>query len=464
MNQLIVNIIRNNIPLGFMLLVVCSASYGQTTLSYLDFLNQVKTSHPLTQKANLLKQQADLVERQSRGAYDPVLTSKMKEKYFQNKFYYNVFDTDISINTITGIKLSAGFGDNDGLYLNPENYTPKGGTGYLGASVPIGKGLFMDENRLALRSAQQLKIQINAESNNQLNDLLYSATESYWDWFASCQIAINTEYSVGLAQARFNMVKTEQQYGELSPLDTLKAFLQLKEREIELIEAKRAELSSYFSLRRWIWDPALMNVTELIPDGKSLAQIKILGGQWSVDNHPKLVQLDAKIQEQRINKRYKIESLKPKLNLDYKLLYNQVTPNFSGLGNNQLWGLSFQYPLFLRAERAGLKLASIKIESLELDTKNARNELETKLQNEVGQLELVQTENIQLKIMVENYSKLLEFENVKFLMGESTLFELNSWETKLLGGQNKVEKTQAKIAQTYGKLFWYSNSWSSLIP
>ena len=64
------------------------SAYSQDTLWYDDFMQMVKSNHPDAINANLIQEQADLQLRAARGAFDPELVSKYKEKYFQDKFYY----------------------------------------------------------------------------------------------------------------------------------------------------------------------------------------------------------------------------------------------------------------------------------------------------------------------------------------------------------------------------------------
>jgi outer membrane protein TolC len=461
MKQLMASTIQNKILL--LVLLLSRLTWAQDSLSYLDFLSQVKSSHPLALKAQLINQQADLVVRQARGGFDPVLSSKFKEKEFKDKFYYQAFNADLSIQTISGISLSTGFIQNYGQYLNPENYTPSGGTGYLGASVPLGSGLFFDEARLALRGAQAVQTQLQSEAQLQLNDIYFSASVAYWEWYMAHQVAKNLENSVELAQTRYDFVRQESLLGESSAVDTLKAYLQWRDRKVEQLEAQRFLTSAYFELRKWIWSTTWIDKVNLIPDQKSMLQLSLLEASWSIQNNPKLNQLDAKIIEQQLERRYKIEKLKPKLNFDYSMLYNQVLPNFDGYRNNQIWGLSLQYPLFLRAERAGMKMATIKIQSVELDKQQTFRDLDMKLQNEISQLDLLAVQQKQLTSLVIDYDRLLGFENIKYRMGDSNLFELNAWELKFLEGQNKLIKTETKTAVTYAKLIWYSNLWGNII-
>jgi outer membrane protein TolC len=443
-----------------------SNTFAQELLNYQEFLKQVKEFHPLSKRSENFRLQGSFLVRQARGGFDPVLSTKMKEKYYSDKYYYTMFGTDLTINTITGISLSAGFDNNSGLYVNPENYTTKGGLGYMGLSVPLGKGLFIDENRLALRGAEQVQNQYNAEADLQMNDILFAASQTYWDWYANYFIAQNLRNSVELAKNRFVMIKQEESVGESSAVDTLKAYLQMQDRVLEQIEAERNLTSSYFELLKWIWDDNLLSKSQFVPDEKSYVSMQLMGQVSQANltaNNPKINQLTAKIAEQKIEQRYKIEKIKPKLNFDYQMLYNQVFPSFNGFGNNQIWGLSFQYALFTRAERSALQLTKLKISNLDLELKNAQRELDLKLQNESSQLVLLENQENQTSQILDDYTRLLDFENIKFDIGESTLFELNAWELKLLETQNKLVKTQQKYAVTQAKVLWYNNSWLRIL-
>ena len=55
-----------------------------------------------------------------------------------------------------------------------------------------------------------------------------------------------------------------------------------------------------------------------------------------------------------------------------------------------------------------------------------------------------------------NYARLLEAENEKFRIGESSIFLLNSREQKLLEAQLKLIKLQADYRKTLAALRWAS--------
>jgi hypothetical protein len=71
----------------------------------------------------------------ARGA-DPKLT--LIKKQFKDTEYYSILNSSFKIPTWYGIEIKAGFDQNEGYYLNPENTVPNAGLTSLGISVPLG--------------------------------------------------------------------------------------------------------------------------------------------------------------------------------------------------------------------------------------------------------------------------------------------------------------------------------------
>jgi hypothetical protein len=86
-----------------------------------------------------------------------VLRSKIEvdfdKKQFKDTEYYSILNSSFKIPTWYGIEIKAGFDQNEGYYLNPENTVPNAGLTSLGISVPLGQGLFINQ-RMADRKAK----------------------------------------------------------------------------------------------------------------------------------------------------------------------------------------------------------------------------------------------------------------------------------------------------------------------
>jgi outer membrane protein TolC len=109
-------------------------------------------------------------------------------------------------------------------------------------------------------------------------------------------------------------------------------------------------------------------------------------------------------------------------------------------------------PLFLRKERGKLQQVRIKRQSTGLDLNLARREIQNDVYaayNEVRNFEK------QLKIQEEatrNQEILVRAEQRKFDVGESTLFLINTRESKLIEMRTKVESLKSKYEKALANL------------
>ena len=433
-------------------------SLGQELLSYDDFLLLVKEFHPQAKLAQLQNDKGGLMVQAARGNFDPVLSSKVKEKYFQDKSYYNLYSADVTVPTITGIEVSGGYTNNTGKFLNPQNYTPTDGTGYLGVSIPLGKGMFTDENRTALQIAKQQKEQYEQLSQLTLNDLLFEASTSYWDWYLYHNTVLYLDSAVTVSAKRLDFVRKQFLVGESAANDTLKAFVQYQNRSQSLFDAERDRVKSFLVLNTFLWDDSLGLKPTLAP--LSINSNAFMNAEDSLSpTHPTLRYYDAKILEYTYYKRLKSEKLKPKLNLEYTLLYPGATPEFNDLGNSQLWGLSFEFPLLVRTERSEFKLAKIKLSESELMRDQKERQIANKLKTEQVQLKILMDQVLLLDESLSAYDKLVKAERLKFRLGENSLFELNNWEQQQIENQLKFLKLQSKANVTQAKIQWIAADW-----
>ena len=186
-----------------------SFGQGDPVLTYEDFNAIVMQHHPVAVQAELIVKKGDATVQMARGGFDPKLGSDIGQKYFKGDQYYSFIDAGLKVPTWFGIEASAGYEQNGGSFLNPENSTNGGGLVYAGISVPVGRGLFIDERRAELRKAQIYQKSTIVEQRLMLNELLYEAGKAYWDWFQAHETLRVYQEALQLAQFRFNAVKQE---------------------------------------------------------------------------------------------------------------------------------------------------------------------------------------------------------------------------------------------------------------
>lgn len=440
-------------------LMVAQSATAQTEvpqiLSFEDYNAIVTQHHPLSVQAELVKQSGDASVQMARGGFDPKLGADISQKYFKGDQYYSLLDAGLKVPTWFGIEAYAGYEENGGSFLNPENSTSGGGLAYAGISLPIGRGLFIDERRAELRKAQIFQKSTRVEQRLMMNDLLYNAGKAYWDWFKAYEVLQVYEEAIVLAEFRFNAVKQEAALGDKPTIDTLEAGIQLQNRQLALQQAQLDYRNATAMLGVFLWQngqiPLELEETTVPLDMATVrlqsTDALIIDRMDSlVANHPYLQQFRFKIDQLKIDRRMKIENLKPQLDLKYNAL-NQVVGNnpFADLSiNNYNWGVQFSMPIPLRKERGALRLAKLKIQDAEMGVLDTEAQIDYKITASLNEWNTTREQTTLYQQTVTDYLGLLEGERTKFDAGESSLFMINSRELGYIGAQIKYLELLAK--------------------
>ncbi|MCL6460722.1 MAG: TolC family protein, partial [Flavobacterium micromati] len=138
-------------------LTVSAQNIPSKEFTYDEFLGYVKKYHPLVKTANLEISRAQANLMMARGGFDPKIEVDFDKKQFKNQEYFSILNSSFKIPTWYGIEIKAGFDNNEGVFLNPENTMPNQGLTSLGITVPLGQGLFINQRMADVRQA---KIQI----------------------------------------------------------------------------------------------------------------------------------------------------------------------------------------------------------------------------------------------------------------------------------------------------------------
>jgi outer membrane protein TolC len=459
------------IPIVLMLSVVALQAQDSETLTFEEFNDIVRQHHPMAVQAQLIRKKGDATVQMARGGFDPKIGADISQKQFNGDQYYSLVDAGLKVPTWFGIEAYAGYEQNGGVYLDPENYTSGGGLVYAGLSLPVGRGLFIDERRAELRRAQIYQKSTKVEQRLMMNELLYEAGKAYWKWFEKYQAFQVYQEALELAQFRFNAVKQEAELGDKPSIDTLEAGIQVQNRLLALQQAELEFRNASAMLGIFLWQngqiPLELEETT-IPVDKNTVQLQTTEGLMLdrmdslVAYHPYLQQYRFKIDQLKIDRRLKIENLKPQLDLKYNAL-SQVVGNtpFADLSiNNYQWGLQFSMPIPLRKERGALKLAKLKIQNAELDVVDTQAQIGYKINASLNEWNTTREQTALYQRTVQDYLGLLEGERDKFGAGESSLFMVNSRELGYINAQikylellTKNRKAQLSTEYSLGVLY-----------
>lgn len=435
---------------------------GKHILSFEEYLGYVKKHHPLIKKANLKLTIGEANLLKSRGGFDPKIEIDYKRKNFKNTEYYKQLNSTFKIPTWYGIELKANFENNTGDFLNPNLKVPENGLYSAGISFSLAQGLLINERMAMVKKAKFYVQQTKSERELLVNNIIYDASKAYFNWLeAYNEMKIHMRFMKN-ALFRYNAVKRNIEIGEKAAIDSVEAKITLQNRRLNLeatsLKTKKALLKASNFL--WINNFPLeirSEIYPILPDTKVLTSSLMLENLISqknfLINHPKIKSMRAKVGGLEVEQSLKRNKLLPKLDFQYNFLTSNVNEisNFNISNNKAFVNLSF--PLFLRKERGGLQLAKLKLKeanfSLVTETLTIKNKVDA-LNEEIYSLK---KQHKLITNIVADYEALLNAEERKFVLGESSLFLVNSREQKLINSELKANIIKVKVLKANINLF-----------
>jgi outer membrane protein TolC len=446
-----------------------TAQKNKPTLSEADFLAIVLAYHPLATQADIRVDLAKTDILTARGNFDPLVEYSSNQKDVEGIRYYNYQNTSIKIPTWYGIYVYSGIEQADGERINT-NETP-GQLGYIGLSFPVLKNLLLDKRRAALMQSKIIAHQTEAERKVALNDLLMEAVSKYWSWVKIHRKLEIINKVVTNNRLRLDLTKRVIQLGERPAIDSIEVLTQLQywlNLEIEM-ELERQQALIQLSAYTWDENQRFIDLPNtLIPETPSflanelqihsVAEIEYL--EEAKRSHPEIEMNRQKIEYYVINKRLAKQNLLPTLDVKYHQLSKNYTfsetisqPLFQ---QNFRYGVAFELPLRLSAERANFKRSKLKLIETNNDLSLKQRWIETKIKENFAALQTLRKQITLQSELLNNQNTLLNGEEVKFQNGESSLFLINSREQKVMETEQKVVENIASYYAQINKVKWAS--------
>jgi outer membrane protein TolC len=437
------------------------SSLAQTPVLYPEaFLKIVQSYHPIAKQTGIGVQKSEAQILQARGGFDPILSHYSTQKTFDGKNYYTSHAPELSIPTWYGIELRSGLENLQGSRLNSSETL--GETSYIGISIPLAKNLFMDQRRASLQQAKLMNKMALQQQRSVLNDLFSDAMAAYWNWVKSVRVLKIVDQNLQIATARVSFVKRSVELGERPAVDTLEATTQQQYFD-NLYQAKWLENeNSRLALSVYLWQEN--NTPQELPAEVRPAEVQNEFA-WIADfdlnlpsllekayaNHPDLSAYQYKIEGLQVEKKLKFQSLLPKLDVNYNALSKGLTPGIETrtlFDNNYQYGIKFELPLRLSKGRADYALAKLKIQEESLNLAQKKQQIQVKVSAYVNQVESLKKQiQTQEKALI-NYRALVKAEESRFAQGESSLFLINSRETRAMEAAEKLTELKAYLFKT----------------
>jgi outer membrane protein TolC len=432
-------------------------------LSLEEYLGYVKKFHPLVKQANLVITEGEAKLLKSRGAFDPKLEIDYDRKQFKGSEYFDKLNATFKIPTWYGVEFKANFEENSGIFLNPEANVPNDGLYSVGVSVSLARGLIMNERMSMLKQAKFFQEQTQADRQILVNNVLFEAAKAYFKWLKQYnERSVYQEFLVN-AEFRLNGIKRRYQQGDAAAIDTLETGIIANTRKLELEQANIKYLKASLELSTFLWlaeNTPVQLQDNVIPDGDIMNNIDLALSlnsfqldTMNIDQHPKLISLDRKLEALKVDKRLKANRLLPQIDLEYNFL-TETPEILNSFDDTQYKGaVKVRFPLFLRKERGDLRLAKVKLQDTDFEIRGTRFNLLNKIDAISQEITSLQRQTGFAQQIVTDYQTLLRAEERKFAVGESSVFLVNSRETKLIESRLKAIKVINDLLNSKATLF-----------
>ena len=439
------------------------------------FFELIRQNHPIIRQAGLFGEEARQVLVQARGAFDPKLVSYYDRKEFGRDLYFDHWQSKLAVPLwLGGVDLNVSYDRNSqGKYINPEERTPSSGLTGVGLSVPIGQGLLIDARRNAVRQARLSGDLAEADRLKLVNKILFDAAKTYWEWFFAHQQRRLLTEGYDLANRRFQALRERAQLGDAAIIDTTEALITVQDRLVQRQEAEVDEQNARLLVSTFLWNDANQPVelpVTAVPQPPSLALPDETTFQALLDRaagqHPELLKLTAKNQQLTLEERFRRAMIQPQIAFSASLL--SATPNpdvrydlrkyYEFRPENHKISVDMVLPLFLRKERGKLRETQIKNQQVVLERQQVGRDIANTVQSAYN---LLQTLSRQVAIQqqtIANQQVLLQAEQQKLELGESSLFLINARETKLIDLQVKGEELKTKYQKALAELYYVAGT------
>lgn len=450
--------------LALLFFLTCTIKGRSNDTLYLEkYLELVIANHPLIQKANINDEISAAYLLKGKGALDPKVYSDYNRKRFDDKDYFTVWQSEIKIPTTLPIDLSVGYERNEGSFLNNENLVPSNGLVYGTLNLSLLRGLLFDEQRYNIQSAEIKGLKSQIEKEILTREVIYQAIVSYIGWVARSNTLDVNENFLELIRERHQNIVELFVNGDSPAIDTIESRLNIISAEKRLLESRSRLVKSVQSLSLFIWDgggqPLQINSNiqsmRLVGLVEYLRKLSIMVNPNFISD-PLIAKIDNEIKSLELDTKLEKENLKPQLDLKYNTILNlgkaAFDPTFTF--NDYKYGVAFKYPIINRKSKGQLRLNQALSSQNEMDRVQYLGQLNNKF------IALISQEEIQEDLLFVNIEKLtnsqllFEAENLKFELGESSVFLLNKRELKLLEAQTDLIKSYTSLGKVFSELYY----------
>lgn len=424
------------------------------------FLQLVEKNYPKLKGADAERRIAGAKRLEKAGAFDPVITSINEYLRVQDIFKPGVAkdaihnESRLDLLTRSGIKLFAT------ARLNPNDtktpYVPTGRAGEYaaGMTVPLLRGLRVNEKKAAEDQAklgEPVAAQVYGLSRL---EILLKAAALYWEWVgAKVRIGVARNL-LAVSQVRLDQIKERVQKGDLPALDIAEQEQEIQRRQAAVVKHTREFQKASISASVLLWDdsgtpkpmPDLADVPDLKPEPRKFTDSEWLEGRKSaLALRPELKRISLEREQARIDLRLAQNMILPAV--DAYVLQGADT-GYQGIGPVVRAGMAMSLPLRQRTARGQAQAAQLKIQKLNLDEKAEKQRIQAEVDDAVSAINTSYEKWEATVLEVKKARQVESGERMRFGAGDGTLFLVNQRERATAEAEMRLAEVHVEYLQS----------------
>jgi len=397
------------------------------------FLRAVDSNFPGLASAADQKQMASANRLEKQGAFDPLLSDESGYTRMQNTSHIGDWKEvlfnypKIEFPFMSGLRAFGQFRYNPNSAESPYVETGEGGEYSAGVFVPFLRGLFYNEQSVAVKEAkfgEQLARQTFLLTRL---DTLLRAGSIYWNWVASKQRSDVAKEIQDLAALVVQISSQQEAKGDLARIYVTEAEEDVQRRTADFSQSERDFQRFSFRLSAFLFDiggiplplPQEINAPDM-PRPKEFSQADVERHVLkALASRPELQAIDVQKKIAAVQLKLAKNQLLPALNGVFTGGYDT---GLNGIGKTYRAQLTFSEPLYLRAAKGKVQAAKLRLDKLEKDRQAESQRIRNEVLDAMSAINLAYQKFVALESQLDKANQVYLGERERFKVGDSTVF------------------------------------------
>lgn len=428
------------------------------------FLKAVDAYYPRLEEADAKRRIASARRLEVQGVFDPTISTLDGYTWMQNTSKFVTLKKVVFNQPMLEIPFRSGVKLFGTYRFNPRSaQSPYIETGFIGEfgggiTVPLMRGLFINERNIAEKVAKIGEPLATQTFSLTRLDILLRASLSYWNWVGAQRKMQVARRLVQLSSILVQAADKRAAAGDLARIEVTEAEEDVQRRKADQIASELDFKKATYDLALFLFDssgrpcPFLdeFNVPSHWPAPRGFSGDELDKSVLkAVGRRPELKSIALERQQATLQLKLARNDLLPQADATYTQGYDSGN---SGIGNVFRAQVVVSQPLYLRNARGKIKAAEFNIEALNAAQAAERQRIVCEVMTAGAAINAAYEKFLALTTQTEKAEQVYLGEQKRFDFGDSTVFLVTQRERQLFDARIKLVDAQVEFLQAVARM------------